>query len=49
MSISDDKKGPVSNKDIERHPERRFKAALAAFEERLEYLLLILLIKVNDN
>ncbi|KAG2225195.1 hypothetical protein INT45_009524, partial [Circinella minor] len=34
MSISDDKKGPVSNKDIERHPERRFKAALAAFEER---------------
>lgn len=26
--------GKVKNKDIEKHPERRFKAALAAFEER---------------
>ncbi|KAI9484906.1 hypothetical protein BDB00DRAFT_852771 [Zychaea mexicana] len=34
LTLSDDKKGPVSNKDIERHPERRFKAALAAYEER---------------
>lgn len=28
------KSGAVSDKDIDRHPERRFKAALAAFEER---------------
>ncbi|KAH3667897.1 hypothetical protein WICMUC_005175 [Wickerhamomyces mucosus] len=28
------KGGAVSDKDIDRHPERRFKAALAAFEER---------------
>ncbi|KAI9272856.1 hypothetical protein BDA99DRAFT_432935, partial [Phascolomyces articulosus] len=35
LTISDDKKGgAISNKDIERHPERRFKAALAAYEER---------------
>ncbi|KAI8141791.1 hypothetical protein BJV82DRAFT_517970 [Fennellomyces sp. T-0311] len=33
MSISDDKKA-VSAKDVERHPERRFAAALAAYEER---------------
>lgn len=26
--------GAVSDKDIDRHPERRFKAALAAYEER---------------
>lgn len=28
------KSGAVSDKDIDRHPERRFKAALAAYEER---------------
>jgi membrane protein involved in colicin uptake len=28
------KNGPVSDKEIDRHPERRFKAALAAYEER---------------
>lgn len=28
------KGGAVSDKDIDRHPERRFKAALAAYEER---------------
>lgn len=28
------KNGPISDKEIDRHPERRFKAALAAFEER---------------
>ncbi|KAH3681139.1 hypothetical protein WICPIJ_007914 [Wickerhamomyces pijperi] len=28
------KSGAVSDKDIDRHPERRFKAAFAAFEER---------------
>lgn len=27
-------KGVVSDKDIDRHPERRFKASLAAYEER---------------
>lgn len=31
LSIND---GSVKAKDIEKHPERRFKAALAAFEER---------------
>ncbi|KAI9023064.1 hypothetical protein CLU79DRAFT_750143 [Phycomyces nitens] len=30
----DDGSAPVKSKDIEKHPERRFKAALAAFEER---------------
>lgn len=34
LSLSDDKKGPINPKDVDRHPERRFKAALAAFEER---------------
>lgn len=31
MSIDE---GSVKTKDIEKHPERRFKAALAAYEER---------------
>ncbi|CDH55264.1 hypothetical protein RO3G_03505 [Lichtheimia corymbifera JMRC:FSU:9682] len=34
LSIDDSKKGPISSKDVDRHPERRFKAALAAYEER---------------
>jgi hypothetical protein len=28
------KKDAVTNKDLEKHPERRFKAALAAYTER---------------
>ncbi|KAI8975512.1 hypothetical protein BDF20DRAFT_836902 [Mycotypha africana] len=32
--LSVDDNGPVKSKDIEKHPERRFKAALTAFEER---------------
>ncbi|KAI8377535.1 uncharacterized protein BYT42DRAFT_605200 [Radiomyces spectabilis] len=34
LSLNDDGSGPVKAKDIEKHPERRFKAALAAYEER---------------
>ncbi|BFZ55074.1 hypothetical protein PYCC9005_002113 [Savitreella phatthalungensis] len=34
LSLTNKKGGPVSAMDIEKHPERRFKAAYTAFEEK---------------
>ncbi|KAI9321406.1 hypothetical protein BX666DRAFT_972793 [Dichotomocladium elegans] len=34
LSLNDGGQAPITSKDVDRHPERRFKAALAAYEER---------------